>query len=112
MLEKKVVSIGSNIFGAILAFCIGVMIAALNYAVSRRVLQRNASRYVMLQMVKQLIQVAFLVFIFILGDYTPWDKVWLLVGGALGVTLPMFYFTYRLVKFNDSLHRKEDSDNG
>lgn len=102
----------SDFFGAFLAFCIGALIAALNYGISRRLLRENASRYVMLQSLKQLIQVAFLILIFLLGDRTPWDKVWLLVGGALGITLPMFYFTYRLVRLNDSLRGKEDSTDG
>ncbi len=101
-----------NIFGAILAFIIGAAISAASYGISRRVLQKNPSGYVAVQVGKQILQVLFLVLLFVLGNYTPWSKIWLLVGGCLGITLPMFWFTYQLVKLNDSLHGKEDSSNG
>lgn len=110
--EKKVIVIGTNFFGGLLAFCIGAAIAAGNYAFSRYILKRHASKYAGLQIVRQLVQVGYLVLLFALGGRTPWDTVWLLVGGALGVTLPMLWFTYRLVKLNDSMHRKEESTDG
>lgn len=103
---------GSNIFGAVLAFGAGAVLAAASYVVSRYVLKKCASKYVAVQGGKQLVQVAFLLLLFLLGGYTPWDRVWLLAGGVLGITLPMFYFTYRLVKFNDSLHGKEETSDG
>ena len=68
--------------------------------------------YVGMQVVRQAVQVVYLVILFLFGRHTPWDAIWLLVGGALGVTLPMFWFTYRLVKLNNSLHGKEESTDG
>ncbi len=102
----------TNIFGAALAFCIGLIIAAMNYALSKYVLKNQPARYALTQIVRQLIQIAFLVVLFVFGEYTPWDRVWLLIGGGLGITLPMIWFTYRLVTLNDSLKRKEDSSDG
>lgn len=101
-----------NIFGAALAFAVGAAIAAANYVFSRYMLMKRPSMYVGMQAVRQVVQVVYLVILFLFGRHTPWDPIWLLVGGALGITLPMFYFTYRLVKFNDSLHGKEESTDG
>ena len=104
--------IGTNLFGAALAFAIGVGIAVLNYIVSRYLLIKRPSMYAGLQIVWQPIQIAFLGSLVLFGGYTPWDRLWLLVGGCLGVTLPKFWFIYRLVKLNDSLRKKEESSDG
>ena len=106
------VKISSNFFGAALAFCIGAAIAAANYAFSRYILKKDASKYFMAQLISQPVQIAYLVALFFLGPYTPWDRIWLLAGGCSGIVLPMFVFTYRLVKLNDSLPGKEDSADG
>lgn len=102
----------TNIFGAILAFGIGVLIAALNYAFSRHIIIKKPAQYAIMQIVRQWIQVAYLIVLLVAGKYTPWDTNWLLVGGCLGITLPMIWFTYRLVKLNDSLSGKEESADG
>lgn len=104
--------IGTNIFGAALAFIAGAAISACNYALSRHTLMTYPSRYIGTQVVRQIVQIAYLVILLMFGGHTPWDTVWLLAGGGLGVTLPMFYFTFRLVKLNNSIHAKEDSADG
>lgn len=106
------IAIGNNFSGAFLAFLAGAAIASAGYAVSRYVLKKHETKYLMVQMVKQPVQIAFLVLLYLLGGHTSWDRIWLLAGGCLGITLPMFWFTYRLVKLNDSLHRKEDLTDG
>ena len=112
ILAKKVIIIRSNIFGAVLACAVGVGIAAVNYLISRYVLKKHPAQYAMTPVVRQLIQVAYLVVLFFFGDRTPWDKIWLLAGGCIGITVPMLWFTYRLVKLNDDQHRKEDRSDG
>lgn len=102
----------SDIVGAICAFAAGAAIAAAGYLASRQVLKKRPNRYILVQTVKQLVQIGFLVALFLLGDRTPWDRIWLLVGGCLGITLPMIYFTARLVKLNDSLRGKEEHKDG
>ena len=102
----------ANIVGALVAFLLGAVIAWLNYLFSRYVLERHPSRYSWTTMVRQIVQVAYLIVLFFLGVYTPWDRLWILVGGCLGITIPMTYFTYRLVRFNDSLRGKGDDSDG
>lgn len=104
--------IGTNMFGAVLSFAVGAAVAALNYVFSRYLLTKRPSMYAGMEIVWQTIQIAYLGALVLLGGYTPWDRLWLLVGGSLGITLPKFWFTYRLVKLNDSLHKKEESADG
>ena len=102
----------ANWVGALLSFLVGVGIGAICYAISRYMLLHHPRHYAVSDVARRIIQVGFLVAVFFLGDYTPWDKLWLLVGGGLGITLPMIWFTYRLVKLNDSLSKKGDEQDG
>ena len=99
----------NNIIGAVFAFVIGGAVAYLNYAVSKYLLKTHPDMYTGGQIIRSAIQIGYLILIYTLGGFTPWDKMWLLVGGCLGITLPMFYFTYKLVKFNDQ-NKEEDKD--
>ena len=103
------VIIDNNIIGALLAFLIGVGIASLNYALSRYILKKAPKQYASTQIVKQLIQIGYIVLLYFFADKTPWNPLWMLVGGCLGITLPMVWFTLKLVKLNDSLKGKEES---
>lgn len=94
----------TNIFGAVLAFGVGFLIAIANYKYSQYILKKRSSQYAIMQIVRQWLQIAYLIVLFVGGKYTPWHRGWLLVGGALGITIPMFWFTYRLIKLNHSLN--------
>lgn len=98
------------IIGIIIAFLAGTLVAYINYLISKYTLKKHPEKFATMQMLRQVIQIGFLVGVFLGGLYTPWDPMWLLVGGCLGVTLPMFFFTYRLVKLNDKNNRKEDDE--
>lgn len=102
----------SNIVGAAITFLLGAGVATGNYFISRHVLKTNPDKYSLTMVVRQFVQVAFIVLVYMLGDYTPWDRLWLLVGGVLGMTLPMIWYTSRLVKLNDSVKRKEEKSDG
>ena len=84
---------------------LGAVIAYVNYIISKHLLKNKPDLYAAGQVIRQIIQIGYLVLLFTLGGYTPWEPVWLLVGGVLGITIPMFYFTFKLVKLND---KKED----
>ena len=103
------VKINSNIFGAAVAFLIGALIAAGNYFLSKYMLKTKPQQFAATHILRQIIVVAYLVVIYCFGGYTPYSVTWLLVGGCLGITIPTFYFTFKLVKLND---KKEDSQNG
>lgn len=96
--------------GAGIACLAGVGIAAINYAVARFILKKYPDQYAVGQLIRQVLQIGYLLLLYFAGAYLPWDRVWLLVGGALGLTLLMPLFTYRLLKLNGS--GKEDGSDG
>ena len=102
----------NDIVGALLAFALGVGLAGAGYLAGRRVLEKKPEGYVAFQSVKQIVQVLFLAALLVLGPRTPWDTTWLLVGGCLGVTLPLLWFTPRLVRLTGAQRKKEDRDDG
>lgn len=95
-----------------MAFLIGFGISAVNYAISKYILINHTSKFPYLNFIRLPLQVGYLVVLYFCSGLMPWGLEWLLIGGAMGITLPMFYFTYRLVKFNDSEGRKEDENDG
>ena len=97
-----------NLLGAVLAFLIGVGISAINFAISKYFVKHKPEHFAAVQLVRQPIQIAYLLLIYFFAAYTPFDRLWLLVGGALGITVPMLFFTVKLVKLNDSVNKKED----
>lgn len=104
--------IDNNIIGAIIAFLIGFCISAVNYAISKYILKKHTSKYPYLQFIRLPLQIGYLVALYFCSGFTPWGVDWLLIGGALGVTVPMLFFTYRLVKINDAQGRREDKSDG
>ena len=94
------------LWGALLAFCGGALISFFNYLLSRAVLQYKATFYTAFSVVRQIFQIGYLVVLYFVASYTPWDALILLVGGVLGITLPMFFFTWRLLRLSDSQSKK------
>lgn len=96
----------SNITGAVLAFAIGAVICFAGFKLSQYFIKKHPDKLSSASMLKQVFQVLYIVLLFFLSGYTPWDRTYLLVGGALGITLPMLIFTALLLKVN-----KSSSDN-
>ena len=87
---------GNDIIGAVIAFVVGVGISVINYLLSAFVLKKHADKYAFTIVFRQFIQIAYLVVLYIAGGYTPWNVYYLLIGGVLGVTVPMIFFTNKL----------------
>ncbi|MBQ8766919.1 MAG: hypothetical protein IJZ16_08940 [Clostridia bacterium] len=103
-----------NIVGAIITFVLGFAVAGLNFLLSRAILTKQPEKYAFSTILRQLIQILYIVAVYFVAEKTPWDMMYMLIGAVLGVTLPMFFFTQRLVKINDSMikNRKEGDENG
>lgn len=103
-----------NIVGAIITFVLGFAVAGLNFLLSKAILTKQPEKYAFSTILRQLIQILYIVAVYFVAEKTPWDMMYMLVGAVLGVTLPMFFFTQRLVKINDTMikNRKEGDDNG
>lgn len=90
--------IDSNIVGALLGFLIGFAVAYINFLVSKLIITKYSDKFAVLRVVRQVLNISCLVALYALGKCTPWDGIYLLVGGALGNTLPMIPFTHLLIK--------------
>lgn len=89
-----------DFLGAAAAFAVGLLISALNYLISKYVLKHHADKFSIVGALRQVIQVAFIVALYFISDYMPFNKWYILIGGVLGITIPMFYFTFKLIKTN------------
>ncbi len=97
----------SDIVGAVIAFTVGAIVSLINYILSKHMLIKNAEKYAFSTVLRQVIQVAYLVLLYFLSEkLLPYSTTYMLVGGVLGVTLPMFYFTHLLLKLNESLNKQ------
>lgn len=89
----------NDLIAAFCAFMIGLVISALNYAISRGGLKKNTNGNVALVSVtRQLLSVTYLLVLFFASDMLGCSRTYLLLGGALGLTLPMFGFSMMLIK--------------
>jgi len=107
-----VIAIEKNFIGALIAFLIGFIISAVNYAISKYILKKHTSKYPYLQFIRLPLQIGYLVVLYFCRGFVPCSVNWLLIGGAMGITIPSFFFTYKLVKINDAQSRKEDKFDG
>lgn len=105
----------NDIIGAVGAFLIGAFICFGNFKLSEYFLKHRPEKFSLVSVLRQVIQVAYILILFFTAKYTPWDRTFVLIGGALGVTLPMFLFTYKLLKANknntpDNNEKEETTD--
>lgn len=104
----------ANLIGAALTLALGILIAYLNYLLSAYMLKKHPQSYPSSMALRQIVQVLYFVAVFFVGEKSEADVVYLLIGAAVGITVPMFYFTSKLVKLNDALNkeRKESESDG
>ena len=86
-----------SIPGLAAAFLGGALVAWLNYLLSRRALRADGGAAAV-SAVRTLCSVGYLAAVYFLAPYTPWERLWMLLGAALGLTVPMVYFTVRLLR--------------
>lgn len=104
-----------NIIGAFVTAVIGLLIAFINYSFSKKVLEKTPEKYALITVARQILQIGFLAIVYFVGTKTQVaDVIYLLVGAVLGMTVPMFYFTKKLLTLNESFvkTKKEDDANG
>lgn len=98
----------SDIVGAVVAAAVGFLIAFINYVFSKKVLIKSPDKYSASFVVRQVLQVAYLVAVYFIGTKTQIaDLTFLLVGAVAGMTVPMFFFTKKLLSLNDTIKTKK-----
>lgn len=107
----------ANIIGAVIAAAVGFMIAVANYTFSKKVLLKAPEKYSGSFVIRQILQVAYLILVYFVGSKTQIaDLSFLLVGAVAGMTVPMFFFTKKLLLLNETVKtkktEKEDDTDG
>lgn len=109
-------SLAEKIISAIVAAVVGFAIAVVSYLISKTVLRKNPQKYATTSLIRPVISVSFLVALYFVGDKLFADPTYLLIGGVLGMTVPMFFFTKKLLQINEAVikneKRGEDSSDG
>ena len=102
-----------DIVGAGITAILGILIALANYLMSKQVLLKMPDKFALITGAPQIIQVGFLVAVYFIGTkLTDISSVYLLAGAVAGMTVPMLFFTKKLLAVNNSSAGKEVSDNG
>ena len=91
-----------DILGAAVTLLVGVGIATLNFYISKYILNKKPDKFAMTTLVRQILNIGYLVAVYMLGDFLPCKLTYLLVGAVVGITLPMFIYTRRLIKLNET----------
>lgn len=84
--------------GGALAALVGLAISAANYKLSLVMLKKKPDLVAAMSVPRQILNVGYLLLIFLLAPYTPWDAMELLIGAAIGMIGSMFFFTGQLLK--------------
>ena len=88
----------SPMIGGLLVCALGVLLAFGNDAMTRAVCKRKPSLLVPFFAARQIVNIAYLAALYFLSPALPWGATPLLVGGALGVTVPSVFLASRLAK--------------
>ncbi len=105
-----------NIIGAVICALAGFLIAFVNYLLSRKILETRPEKFALATVARQVIQVGYLIAVYFIGSKLSVSLAFLLAGAVVGMTVPMFFFTKKLLLFNESLGKKtkngEEDENG
>ena len=90
-----------SLAGAVIAALLGAAVAFLNYRITKRSAEKSGSGSLSLAaapVLRMLLSAGLLAAVYFAAPLTPWDRIWLLAGAAVGLTVPLFVFTALLVR--------------
>ncbi len=93
--------------GALFAALGGALIAWGNSCLTDWAARRSERWLYMLSPLRMLFSVGYLTAVYFLAPITPWERLPLLCGAVVGLTVPMIFFTVRLVR-----RTKREPENG
>ena len=91
----------SPFVGALFAFLGGAAVSSLNFAINLRILRKKPSALAGASILRQVLSIAYLAAVFLLSRSLPWGSVPLLLGAAVGLTLPAIGYAFLLARIND-----------
>lgn len=81
------------------AFVGGALVSWVNYLLLQSLMSRNGEKAInMISPVRTLLSVAYLLILYLIGRRTELNSTALLLGGALGLTILLTFFTLRLTR--------------
>ncbi len=81
------------------AFAGGALVSWANYLLLRALMAKNGEKAIsMISPIRTLLSVAYLVILYMIGRRTELNSTALLIGGALGLTILLTFFTLRLTR--------------
>ncbi len=86
------------IVGGGLALALGAALSVANYLIARKLLEKNGNRLAIISILRQMLNIAYLVAIYFLAEVLPWPVEAMLIGGAAGITVPSFPLAARLAR--------------
>ncbi len=101
-----------NIVGAFITFALGIVVAYLVFLISKARLLKQPEKFAFSTILRQIVQIFYLVTVYFVSKFAPWDSWYMLIGAALGVTVPMIYFTQKLLQLNQSVNAKNNKEEG
>ena len=93
---------GWQLLGGLLAFLGGAAVSGINYAMNRRALRRRPGALASVSILRQALNVAYLAAVFLMRGVLSWEPAPLLVGAAVGLTVPGILLALLLAKQNDA----------
>lgn len=99
-----------NALGLFSALLLGFFICVINFYFSKHILLHKTKFFAAFSMIRQVLNVGYLLLCYFITPYTPFESTYVFIGAALGVTLPMVYFTPKLLKISDKKTMKPDPD--
>ena len=100
-----------NYAAAAAALLVGAAISFADYKILEFFISRKQSNPAVGSFVRQIINIAYIFLLYFIGKKTGLDVRFLLIGGAIGITVPSFFFTARILKKQDSANGKDKEDN-
>lgn len=101
----------TDIIGAAITLLLGIAVSLINFLLSRFILKKFPDKYAFSTIFRSLLQVVFLVAVYLVGKNSAVNIFYLLIGGVLGLSIASFFFTFKLLNLNKESIKKTDSEN-
>ena len=89
----------TTLLAGLLAFIGGALVSWCNYRLLLLLLKKKGESGVsLISPIRTILSVVYLLILYLLGKRTELNSTALLIGGALGLTVVLTYFTYRLTR--------------
>ncbi len=105
-------TMNENIVGAVVSFALGIVVAYVAFLISKARLLKQPEKFAFSTILRQIVQLFYLASVYFVSKFTPWNTWYMLIGAALGVTVPMIYFTQKLLQLNQSINTKNNKKEG